>query len=118
MKKQDVGCMNYIHIQEKGLGTDEANLLQLARQGKRLMKSFGHAVDHVVRRTGECVGAASPISGPTTCTPCDVVQNMSVLSPTHQNAQATCSASYKQDLQNFFNSFFFSKSPCNDVIQM
>lgn len=117
MRKQYIGCLNYICILEKTLGTDKANLLHLARHRKRLMKRSGHAADHVLRRTGLWAGAVPPISGPTKCTPCDMVQNVSVLSLTYQNEQATCSASYKQDLQNFLIPFF-SKSSCNDVMQM
>lgn len=81
------------------------------------MKGFSHALDHVVRRTGLWFGAASPVAGPTTCTPCDVVQNMSVLSPTHQNAQQPALPAANRICRIFLIPFF-SKSPCNDVMQM
>lgn len=95
VRKQDIGWSNVVAKQEKASGTDKANLLQLARHGKRLMKRFGCVVDHTLGRTGLWASTASPASGPTTCTPCGVVQNrgdMSVLSSTCRDAQITCSA--------------------------
>lgn len=75
VRKQDIGWSNLISKQDKASGTDKANLLQLAKHGKRLTKQFGHAVDHALRRAGLWASTASSTSGPTTRTACVTVQN-------------------------------------------